>query len=219
MSELVYEHGVTKLISLLLLIFTASLLVILTAVPSSIFQREVENEVKSLSKLINVTQWIEVTDKVNVNYSEKYIETGMQSAVEETLLPSGNYKIKKIIENFKGDFVLNRVVNNLHILAYQLTYRISILSFWFLLLIPYFIAVIYDGYTQRRIRLYEPKQVSIKGSRVWTRSIVYIIVLAFSYLVIPNFLGVTFAAWFPLLMLMLVGYACKKTIENYMKVA
>ena len=115
--------------------------------------------------------------------------------------------------------MLSRVVNNLHILAYQMTYRITILSFWFLLLIPYFIAVIYDGYTQRCIRMYEPKQISIKGSRLWTRSIVYIIVLAFSYLVIPNFLGVTFAAWFPFVMLMLVGYAAKKTIENFMKVA
>lgn len=219
MSELIYEHGLTKLISSIVLICTISLAVVLTAIPSSVFQHEVENEVKSLSKLINITRWVELTSEVNSRYSEKYIESGAQDTVEKALLPSGNYKTREIIAIFKGDFVLNRVVNNLHILAYQMTFRITILGFWLLMLSPYFVAVIFDGYTQRRIRMYVPEQISIKGSRLWTRSIVYIFILSFSYLIVPNFLGMTLAAWFPLIMLMLVGYATKKTIENYMKVA
>lgn len=219
MSELLHEHGLSKLFSLLLLIFSMSLAVILIIVPSASFQREVESEVKSLALLVDLPQWMEVTNKVTMRYSEHYIQSGIQDGVSDALLPKSSYKIKEIVAKYKGDFILSRVVNNLHILAYQMTYRITILGFWVFLLLPYFIAVIHDGYIERRIKMYEPKQISIKGSRIWTRSIVYIVILVFSYLVIPNFMGVTVAAWFPLIMLMATGYAIKKTISNYMKVA
>ncbi len=219
MSELIQQHGVYKLISLLAIIFSASLILILTTVPSSQFQRDVESEVKALSLLIDLDQWVDITQQVQRTYSEKYIDNGVQNFVSTALLPKGDHQTKQIIEEFKGEFILNRVTNNIHILAYQLTYRIIILTFWCFILLPYFFALIYDGYTQRRIRLYQPKQISIKGSRIWTRSIVYLIILSFSYLVIPNFFDIRFAALVPLAMLMLAGYASKKIIEHYMKVA
>lgn len=218
MSELIKDHGVTKLLSLMLLIFTLSLLVILTMVPSSIFQREMETEVKSLSSLMNESRWLELTFQVEQSYRQSYINSGLQAQVEETLLPKSNYKTKELVMKFKGDFVLQRVVNNIHIMSYQMIYRITMMKYWILVMVPFFIALIYDGCMARKIRMYEPKQVSIKGSRLWTRSIVYILVFTFCYLLIPNILGQK-APWFPVFMLMLTGIALKNIIQNYMKVA
>ncbi|SUJ10129.1 DUF4400 domain-containing protein [Shewanella morhuae] len=218
MSELIKDHGVTKLLSLMLLIFTLSLLVILTMVPSSIFQREMETEVKSLSSLMNETRWLELTFQVEQSYRQSYIDSGFQAQVEDALLPKSNYKIKELVTKFKGDFVLLRVVNNIHIMSYQMIYRITMMKYWIWVMVPFFLALIYDGCMMRKIRMYEPKQVSIKGSRLSTRSIVYILVFTFCYLLIPNILGQK-APWFPVFMLMLTGIALKNIIQNYMKVA
>ncbi|MBB1438448.1 DUF4400 domain-containing protein [Shewanella sp. SG41-4] len=218
MSELIKDHGVSKLLSLFLLIFTVSILVILTAMPSSLFQKEMETEVKALSVLISENQWLVLTHEVESNYTQSYVRSGLHQAVEDALLPSSDYKIKKIIDNFKGEFILNRVVNNLHILSYQMVYRLSMMKFWVWIMLPFFFALIYDGYMVRKIRMYEPRQISIKGSRIWTRSIVYMLVFTFCYLLIPNFLGQK-APWYPVLMLLLTGLALRNTISNFMKVA
>ncbi len=218
MSELIKDHGVTKLLTLMLLIFTVSLFIILTMVPSSIFQREMEVEVKSLSTLMTESRWVEITLQVERSYRQSYIDSGLQKMVEETLLPKGNFKIKELIEKFKGDFVLQRVVNNIHIMSYQMVYRMTMMKYWIWVMVPLFFALIYDGYMIRKIRMYEPKQISIKSSRIWTRSIVYIIVFTFCYMLIPNILGQK-APWFPVLMLILTGVAFKNIIQNYMKVA
>lgn len=218
MSELIKEHGISKLLSLFLLIFTVSILVILTAVPSNIYQREMETEVKSLSSLVSESQWVDLTYQVKSIYTKNYINNGVQHAIEDALLPKGNYKVKEIVEKFKGDFILNRVVNNLHILAYQMVYRVSMMKYWIWIMLPFFIALIYDGYMVRKIRMYEPKQISIKGSRIWTRSIVYMFIFTFCYLLVPNFLGQK-APWYPVVMLMLTGLAFRNTISNFMKVA
>jgi hypothetical protein len=162
MSELIKDHGVSKLLSLFLLIFTVTVLVILTAMPSNIFQREMETEVKSLSSLIDETQWLELTLKVETIYRDNYINSGVQRAIEDALLPKGNYKVKEIIEKFHGDFILERVVNNIHILSYQMIYRVSMMKYWMWIMTPFFIALIYDGYMVRKIRKYEPRQISIK---------------------------------------------------------
>lgn len=218
MSELIKDHGVTKLLTLMLLIFTVSLFIILTMVPSSIFQREMEVEVKSLSSLMTESRWLEVTLQVERSYRQSYIDSGLQKMVEDTLLPKGNFKIKELMEKFKGDFVLQRVVNNIHIMSYQMVYRMTMMKYWIWVMVPLFFALIYDGYMIRKIRMYEPKQISIKSSRIWTRSIVYIIVFTFCYMLIPNILGQK-APWFPVLMLILTGVAFKNIIQNYMKVA
>jgi hypothetical protein len=218
MSELIKDHGVSKLLSLFLLIFTVTVLVILTAMPSNIFQREMETEVKSLSSLIDETQWLELTLKVETIYRDNYINSGVQRAIEDALLPKGNYKVKEIIEKFHGDFILERVVNNIHILSYQMIYRVSMMKYWMWIMTPFFIALIYDGYMVRKIRKYEPRQISIKGSRIWTRSIVYMLVFTFCYLLIPNILGQR-APWYPVVMLMLTGLAFRNTISNFMKIA
>lgn len=218
MSELIKDHGVSKLLSLFLLIFTVSILVILTAMPSSLFQKEMETEVKALSVLISENRWLVLTHEVESNYTQSYVRSGLHQAVEDALLPSSDYKIKKIIDNFKGEFILNRVVNNLHILSYQMVYRLSMMKFWVWIMLPFFFALIYDGYMVRKIRMYEPRQISIKGSRIWTRSIVYMLVFTFCYLLIPNFLGQK-APWYPVLMLLLTGLALRNTISNFMKVA
>jgi len=177
-----------------------------------------ETEVKSLSVLISETQWLALTHEVESTYTQSYIRSGIQQAVEDALLPSSDYKIKKIIDNFKGEFILNRVVNNIHILSYQMVYRLSMMKFWIWIMLPFFFALIYDGYMVRKIRMYEPRQISIKGSRIWTRSIVYMLVFTFCYLLIPNFLGQK-APWYPVLMLLLTGLALRNTISNFMKVA
>lgn len=218
MSELIKDHGVTKLLTLMLLIFTVSLFIILTMVPSSIFQREMEIEVKSLSTLMTESRWVEVTLQVERSYRQSYIDSGLQKMVEDTLLPKGNFKIKELVEKYKGDFVLQRVVNNIHIMSYQMVYRMTMMKYWIWVMVPLFFALIYDGYMIRKIRMYEPKQISIKSSRIWTRSIVYIIVFTFCYMLIPNILGQK-APWFPVLMLILTGVAFKNIIQNYMKVA
>lgn len=218
MSELIKDHGVTKLLTLMLLIFTVSLFIILTMVPSSIFQREMEVEVKSLSTLMTESRWVEVTLQVERSYRQSYIDSGLQKMVEDTLLPKGNFKIKELVEKYKGDFVLQRVVNNIHIMSYQMVYRMTMMKYWIWVMVPLFFALIYDGYMIRKIRMYEPKQISIKSSRIWTRSIVYIIVFTFCYMLIPNILGQK-APWFPVLMLILTGVAFKNIIQNYMKVA
>lgn len=218
MSELIKDHGVTKLLTLMLLIFTVSLFIILTMVPSSIFQREMEVEVKSLSTLMTESRWVEVTLQVERSYRQSYIDSGLQKMVEDTLLPKGNFKIKELVEKFKGDFFLQRVVNNIHIMSYQMVYRMTMMKYWIWVMVPLFFALIYDGYMIRKIRMYEPKQISIKSSRIWTRSIVYIIVFTFCYMLIPNILGQK-APWFPVLMLILTGVAFKNIIQNYMKVA
>ncbi|MCU8013832.1 DUF4400 domain-containing protein [Shewanella sp. SM74] len=218
MSELIKDHGVTKLLTLMLLIFTVSLFIILTMVPSSIFQREMEVEVKSLSSLMTESRWLEVTLQVERSYRQSYIDSGLQKMVEDNLLPKGNFKIKELVEKYKGDFVLQRVVNNIHIMSYQMVYRMTMMKYWIWVMVPLFFALIYDGYMIRKIRMYEPKQISIKSSRIWTRSIVYIIVFTFCYMLIPNILGQK-APWFPVLMLILTGVAFKNIIQNYMKVA
>lgn len=218
MSELIKDHGVTKLLTLMLLIFTVSLFIILTMVPSSIFQREMEVEVKSLSTLMTESRWVEITLQVERSYRQSYIDSGLQKMVEDTLLPKGNFKIKELVEKYKGDFVLQRVVNNIHIMSYQMVYRMTMMKYWIWVMVPLFFALIYDGYMIRKIRMYEPKQISIKSSRIWTRSIVYIIVFTFCYMLIPNILGQK-APWFPVLMLILTGVAFKNIIQNYMKVA
>jgi hypothetical protein len=186
--------------------------------PSNIFQREMETEVKSLSSLIDETQWLELTLKVETIYRDNYINSGVQRAIEDALLPKGNYKVKEIIEKFHGDFILERVVNNIHILSYQMIYRVSMMKYWMWIMTPFFIALIYDGYMVRKIRKYEPRQISIKGSRIWTRSIVYMLVFTFCYLLIPNILGQR-APWYPVVMLMLTGLAFRNTISNFMKIA
>ncbi|GGP59100.1 hypothetical protein GCM10009347_26900 [Shewanella algicola] len=218
MSELIKDHGVSKLLSLFLLIFTVSVILILTLMPSQVFQREMETEVKSLSSLINETQWLNLTYEVQRIYTNAYVKGGIQQSVEDSLLPKSDYKIKEIVSKFKGEFILNRVVNNIHILSYQMVYRVSMMKFWIWVMLPFFFALIYDGYMVRKIRMYEPRQISIKGSRIWTRSIVYMLVFTFCYLLIPNFLGQK-APWYPVLMLCLTGLAFRNTISNFMKVA
>ncbi|GIU41068.1 hypothetical protein TUM3794_20640 [Shewanella colwelliana] len=218
MAELVKEHGATKLFGVLLLIFTISLIVVLALVPSNKFQQQMETEVKALSLLLNDTRWGEVTNNVSLNYYKYYENSGLREKVDLTLTPKGDYKLKQIVKNYKGESVLQRAATNIHIMSYQIIYRVTVIQYWIWLMLPLLFAMIYEGYTARKIRLYEPEQISIKGSRLWTRSIVYLILISFTYLVLPNLLG-QYAPWYPVATLFLTGYAIRNTVKNYMKVA
>ncbi|AYV11429.1 DUF4400 domain-containing protein [Shewanella algae] len=218
MAELVKEHGATKLLGVILLIFTLSLIVVLAFVPSNTFQQQMETEVKSLSLLLNNTRWSYVTNDVSVNYFKYYENSGLREKVDQTLTPKGDYKLKQIVQNYKGETVLKRAATNIHIMTYQIIYRITVIQFWLWMMLPMLFAMIYEGYTARQIRLYEPEQISIKGSRFWTRSLVYLVIITFTYLVLPNLLG-QYAPWYPVATLFLTGYAIRNTVKNYMKIA
>lgn len=218
MSDLVKNHGVTKLLHIYLLISILSLMAIVTIIPSPNYQLNMQKEVKMLATLVDVGAWQDVTNNVTAHYQQWYVNSGFHKAVNDTFLPSGDYKIRKIVEKYKGEVLLERAANNIHLMAYQICYRVYLLQYWMILLIPTFIALTYDGFVQRRIRMYEPQQISIKGSRLWTRSMVYIFILTFAYLIIPNWFG-PIAASLPLAMLLLFCVAVRYVIANYMKVA
>lgn len=218
MSELVKEHGVTKLLNLYILISAIVFLSLITLVPSPEYQLHMRKEVKSLASLLNTKSWEDITNNVGMYYQKYYIASGLQDDINTALLPHGEYKTKAIIDKFKLNPYLNRAANNLHIMAYQIVYRCYIMMYWLWVLVPTLLALVYDGMMRRKIRQYEPEQISIKGSRFWTRGMVYLFIISFSYLVVPNWFGPISAA-FPLIVLVAFGLAVRFAIQNYMKVA
>ena len=217
MSDNKNQNAVSKLVFTFVFIFTASLLIVVFYIPSSTYQRDMEKEVKSISKLVTTEQWYEITEETKRRYQSAYVDSGIHGQVKSTLTPKGDYKIKKVLEKKALKDLLEQAINNITIMAYQISYRTTIFVYWFYLLIPFFIAVLYDGYTKRQIRMYEPDQISIKASSFWNKSMFYLFALAFIYLVLPNIIG-EYIAWLPLAALGLVALGLKSIIQNFMKI-
>lgn len=218
MSDVVKQHSVTKALSVLVFIFTLGLIYAIIFLPSNKYRHNMETEVKAFSSLVSSDKWKAITSETTKRFSTYYAENGIRHLLYDSLLPDNDYKLKSIIEKPAFHSIIARVLNNVDILVYQICYRFQIFKYWLLLLIPLFVALIYDGKIARDIKLYEPRQVSIKAARLWTRSIAYLLVFSFSYLMVPNFIG-QYAAWYPLITLGIAALAIRQTISNFIKVA
>lgn len=101
------------------------------------------------------------------------------------------------------------------IMVYQMFYRLCLLQYWAITMMPIVLAMLIEGSLSRKIKMYEFKQSSAVKQQLWMRGIVFFVFMINIYMLLPFATG--FGQYYPPIILFLLGYVGKNTIEHVTK--
>ncbi|MDA0152474.1 DUF4400 domain-containing protein [Vibrio sp. Makdt] len=101
------------------------------------------------------------------------------------------------------------------LMLYQVFFRLSLLQYWGITILPFVAAVIYEGYNIRKIKMYEFKQASAVKQQIWLRSFFFFGFMLNLYMLLPFSTG--FGQFYPPIVLIIMAFIAKNTITHVTK--
>lgn len=126
---------------------------------------------------------------------------------------------KESLSNLKVvDYLVTKLdeqLDKLMLLVYQGCYRFAVLNYWLLAIGPIMAAMIYHGWSNRSIAMYEWKSSSSKLQKLWMNTMAMSVIMLNVYFFLPyaGFLG----AYYPPLCLLLIGFMGKNFMQHVTK--
>ncbi|AZL83385.1 DUF4400 domain-containing protein (plasmid) [Aliivibrio salmonicida] len=174
------------------------------------YKLSLNNEINSSRELIGENS-IEVIERGKRYFSIidnlLYRSTESNSIVENN---ARNYKGVSNILSF-GD----ELGAKFRLMTYQAAYRISLLQYWLIALMPAFLAIVYDGVNTWRIKKYEFGNTSDKRQKAWMQLIGFCMFFLNLYFIMPFSGG--FGALLPPTLMIIIIILIRNAITHVTK--
>ncbi|MDF4421726.1 DUF4400 domain-containing protein [Vibrio parahaemolyticus] len=175
------------------------------------YRETLQAEINALKTVIGPSESKEVLERAGAMYHWAFIETGVILSMEDAVRPSG------VVTG--EDFWLMpmvRIVENMKLMFYQSSYRMSVFLHWLALGAPMILAMAADGFYKRRIKQYEFGVASANLFRMWVKAGLFAFFIIDVYFIFPA-AGV-FGVLLPPIMFLILGFAMRYALSNVSKV-
>lgn len=152
-----------------------------------------------------------------VNRSKLYYQLAEKYLPEKTV-ESHSY-VEERTSNWKqvrwASAALSDLGDKLKLLLYQCLFRWSLMQYWALTLAPIVVAMIYEGYKVREIKMYEFGMSSGKRQVIWLNGFAFILFMMNLYMFLPY--SSNFGPYYPPIAVLLSGFALKQITSHITK--
>ncbi len=199
---------IPKMIAAVAMISLAYILLFMT--PEN-YRATLQAEINALKPIIGKLESDEVLQRASGMYSWAFVNTGIISAMEDSAIPTGEI-------NGESFWIqpLIRIVENLKLLFYQSSYRMSVFLHWLALGLPFIFAMAADGLYKRKIKQYEFGVTSVNIFKIWVKAGVFAFFIIDIYFIFPA-AGI-FGVLLPPIMFLTIGFAIRYALSNISKI-
>ena len=174
------------------------------------YRKTLQAEITAFKTTVGEKDARDVLSLSNSIYSYAFVKSqvvpGLEGLLETTGLNGENLWRLPLV----------RVIENLKLIFYQTSYRLSVFLHWLMFGLPLFIVMALDGYYERRKKQYEFGVTSANYFRIWVKAGGLAFLIIDIYFIFPA-AGI-FGALLPPLMFFLLGLSIRYTISNISKI-
>ncbi len=184
-----------------------------------IFLMDVPSYIQQVNLEVEKTREVIGSENTNgvVKRAKLLFELATQYVPERTI--NSQSKTEAFISRTDEAHWLNKTFDELGekamLMLYQVFFRLSLLQYWALTILPFVAAVIMEGYWIRKIKMYEFKQASAVKQQIWLRSFFFLGFMLNLYMLLPFTTG--FGQFYPPIVLILMAIIAKNTITHVTK--
>lgn len=180
------------------------------------FNETVQNEVKESYKALGKDKWITLTDSTLKQYNMLLVDSGFKPHYLDKVTRDTNdtFPLARGLNKVKP--IINRFVNNLQTLTYQLLHRLNLIGAWAYILIPFVVAQVAGGVYQWRIRAYTFGNKTKARILILRKVLKFLMIALTIYFFMPCFTPVL-SAYIPVLVLTCAAFIIKRYIETVQK--
>ena len=195
-----------------LLLVAVSLVYVLGFLDLNSYAVTLNNEIKENVGFVGESEGNEIVSRAQLYFqlSQQYVpqsEVDSQSDIEHSI--SDNKQFKWAKEKFAA------MGDKLNLLLYQCLFRLSLMQYWSLTLLPIVFAMFYEGYKTREIKMYEFGMTSGKRQMIWLKLMAFFVFMMNLYLILRY--SSNFGPYYPPIVVLLSAYTLKKTISHVSK--
>ncbi|MDH1472668.1 DUF4400 domain-containing protein [Shewanella sp. GD03713] len=175
------------------------------------YRETLQAEIAAFKTVIGPTESKDVIERAGAMYHWAFIETGVVQSMEDAVRPSG-------VVNGEDFWLMPmvRIVENLKLMFYQSSYRMSVFLHWLALGAPLIFAMAADGFYKRRIKQYEFGVASANLFRMWVKAGLFAFFIIDVYFIFPA--AGLFGVLLPPVMFLILGFAMRYALSNVSKV-
>lgn len=175
------------------------------------YRETLQAEIAAFKTVIGPTESKDVIERAGAIYHWAFIETGVVQSMEDAVRPSG-------VVNGEDFWLMPmvRIVENLKLMFYQSSYRMSVFLHWLALGAPLIFAMAADGFYKRRIKQYEFGVASANLFRMWVKAGLFAFFIIDVYFIFPA--AGLFGVLLPPVMFLILGFAMRYALSNVSKV-
>lgn len=203
-------------LSLTAFLLVMASLVQLLFINANSFNETVQNEVKESYKALGKDKWVTLTSTTLEQYNMLLVDSGFKPHYLDKVTRQTNdtFPLAKTLKKLTP--IVNRFVNNLQTLTYQLLHRINLIGAWAYILVPFIVAQLAAGVYNWRIRAYTFGNKT-KARILILRKVLRMVLIALTlYFFLPCFTP-AFSAYIPVLVLVVTSLVIKRYIETVQK--
>lgn len=184
-----------------------------------IFMMDVQSYIAQVNLEVEKTREVIGSENTNVviQRAKFLFELASQYVPERTI--GSNSKVEGFISRTDEANWLKKSLDSLGektlLMLYQIFFRLSLLQYWGITILPFVIAVIMEGYWVRKIKMYEFEQASAVKQQIWLRSFFFLGFMLNLYMLLPFSTG--FGQFYPPIVLIIMAFIAKNTITHVTK--
>jgi len=214
------ETRVHLIIFLYFMVFIALFLLIIIR-QSEPLKSDIKTEMEYTVKYMSGPEQNELQTRINKRYQKWLYDSNIFSVVYDALAPTGQKQYaKEWQENASAGLISNsnmhRIIINFELYFYQIVHRITLMEYWFYLMLPLMFAVIATGYYRWRIKLFQLIGQSTTLVRIWSKALWLVLSLFLVYLITPNLFG-PYSVFAPPVLLLVIALSISFIISSFTK--
>ncbi|MCE2571770.1 DUF4400 domain-containing protein [Motilimonas eburnea] len=202
------------LIYVLCLMFFGSVIFNVFVRSNEDFRAGVQTEMRDAHPVLGDQSWKDVKSRSDIWYKFTMRQSGAEQYLDYTLAEKNKMYESDNFSKFQ-QFTI-KIVNNIKFTVYQTIYRLSVFTYWLHLAIPFVLAVLADGYYERKIRKYSLGGITTKKSRIILKSVMLLFLSIFSYFVVPLEMSSIFQL-VPPIVIIFMAILLRQVIAEYQK--
>ncbi|MBE1299716.1 MAG: DUF4400 domain-containing protein [Alteromonadaceae bacterium] len=186
------------------------------------YKLQVQKELSYAEQTLGQQQWQKMQEVVNDRYKRHFKLSGHYDTLHAMFIPAhdepARFKtITRILgKDLNGDRTLDNFVNNIQVLVYQVTFRLTALEYWLSLLTPLLVCILISAINEWRIKQYQVGGASTTRARIYIKVTWLVVIGAIFLTITPNMLGKV-SVVMPAIVLLTITLIAGQFIKSYQK--
>ena len=215
MATAISDHRASRfqiihLILALAIVFSA---IMMTTKNTPEYQKGVQDELVSAKNSLEKESWEFIENKAKARHVAWVYDSGFYNFIHKIFIPKNG---GGVAEPITDDAILVRLVNNMQILGYQVTFRVTLMEYWLTVIAPLTVCIVISGYYKWRRAKYKMGGASTGKSRVWLKIIWLLFIALIIVLIMPAILG-SFNVYAPMIFMILLSVTISQFITAFHK--
>lgn len=199
--------GFTVFLSVLALIAS------LFAISNETFRSNLSTEVTHAQSGLHANDWQNIERKATERFNRVANESGLMEWISKALLPEEGTDSNFINSMLPHEFNY-RFVNNIQYTIYQASFRMQMLHFWLLTMIPMVLAFIITGYYLWKIKHFSMQSGNTIAIKLFFSGLITLVATLVAYILFPS-LGLPGSFYLPAIVILAMGYLIGRAIASF----